>query len=190
MKTIAVLGNNSGRNAGDAAILGCLLNDISERYPDVEFKVPTINPAFVRQAFSKYNVKPVGLLPWNLSAKIYGVPVYRTVLNADLVLVTDAILFDRKLYNPLFNYLWTLSRVLPKAHKRNIPTVLYNSSLGPVPTPAGKKCLKRVVNSADVLMLRDRDSIDLLQDLADQSCQCSIGSGLRTECRTRFRYPL
>ena len=165
MKNIAILGNNSGRNAGDAAILGCLLEDISARYPDVEFHVPTINPAFIRNAFAKYPVKPVGLLPWNLSAKIYGIPVYRTVLNADLVLVTDAILFDRKLYNPLFNYLWTLSRVLPKAHKRGIPAVLYNSSLGPVRTGAGKKCMQRVVDSSHVLVLRDRDSLDLLKTL-------------------------
>ena len=47
MKTIAVLGSNSGRNAGDAAILGNLLRDISALYPDVLFKVPTTHPGFV-----------------------------------------------------------------------------------------------------------------------------------------------
>lgn len=191
MKTVAILGNYSGRNAGDAAILGCLLKDIASRYPNIEFHIPTINPGFVLQAFAKYNVKPVGLLPWNFSAKIYGVPVYRTAFNADLILVTDAILFDRKLYNPLYNYLWTLSRVLPGAKERGIPTVLYNGSLGPIRTPAGEKCLKRVVDSADVLILRDRDSIDLLQHLkfshanVQMGADCALNAAASPD--TRFR---
>jgi hypothetical protein len=32
MKTITVLGNNSGRNAGDNAILGNLLDDFADNY--------------------------------------------------------------------------------------------------------------------------------------------------------------
>ncbi len=165
MKKITVIGNNSGRNAGDAAILGGLLKDISLQYKRVEFFVPTINKKFVRDTFGVYGVKPVGLMPWNLSAKILGWPIVHHVLTADLVLVTDAILFDRKLYNPLFNYLWTLSKVLPLAKKRDIPVVLYNSSLGPAVSEAGKKALERVIGSADVLILRDKESIELLQNL-------------------------
>ena len=165
MKKITVIGNNSGRNAGDAAILGGLLRDISSQFKRVEFYVPTINKKFVRNSFGAFGVKPVGLMPWNLSAKILGWPIVHHVLTADLVLVTDAILFDRKLYNPLFNYLWTLSHVLPMAKKRDIPVVLYNSSLGPAVSKAGKKALKRVIDSADVLILRDKESVELLQDL-------------------------
>ncbi|MBN1464588.1 polysaccharide pyruvyl transferase family protein [candidate division KSB1 bacterium] len=165
MKKIAVIGNNSGRNAGDAAILGCLLTDIAARYKRVEFLVPTINPAFVRHSFEKFGVKPVSLLPWNGSVKIFGIPTLRTVLRSNLVLVTDAILFDRKLYNPLYNYLWTLSKILPMAKKRRIPIVLYNSSLGPVRTDAGKKALQWIVDCADALILRDQASVELLEKL-------------------------
>ena len=165
MKKIAVIGNNSGRNAGDAAILGCLLKDISFLYKRVEFYVPTINKKFVRRAFERYGVKPVGLMPWNFSAKILGLPTLKTILQADLVLVTDAILFDRKLYNPLFNYLWTLSKLLPMAKKRGIPVILYNSSLGPARTEAGKRALKAVIDSADALILRDKESVELLENL-------------------------
>lgn len=163
MKKITVLGNNSGRNAGDAAILGCLLEDISAKYPDVEFHVPTINTKFVAESFGQYNVKPVGLMPWNLSVKILGLPVFTTALSSDLILVTDAILFDRKLYNPLFNYLWTLSKVLPMAKKKGIPVVLYNSSLGPVTCPAGNKAMQRVIDSADKVILRDVESVEMLK---------------------------
>lgn len=165
MKKIAVIGNNSGRNAGDAAILGCLLKDISFLYKHVQFDVPTINTKFVRDSFGHYGVKAVGLMPWNLSAKILGLPTLTTILKSDLVLVTDAILFDRKLYNPLFNYLWTLSKILPMAKKRGIPVVLYNSSLGPIKTKAGRKALKAIVDSADALILRDKESVEHLESL-------------------------
>lgn len=165
MKKITVLGNFSGRNAGDAAILGCLLKDISTRFKRAKFYIPTINTKFVNRSFSIYNIHPVGMMPWNLSAKILGLPVLRTVLSSDLVLVTDAILFDRKLYNPLFNYLWTLSKILPMANKRGIPVVLYNSSLGPVRSKAGKQALEQVIDSAELLILRDKESVELLQRL-------------------------
>ncbi len=164
MKKINVLGNFSGRNAGDAAILGCLLHDISERYHDIEFSVPTINPTFIRENYSEYNVRPVSLMPWHGSAKILGLPVFREALKADVILVTDAILFDRQLYNPLFNYLWTLSWVLPRAWKREIPVVLYNCSLGPIRSRAGHACLQRVLDSTAALILRDKASVELLQE--------------------------
>jgi polysaccharide pyruvyl transferase WcaK-like protein len=163
MKNINVLGNFSGRNAGDAAILGCLLRDISTVSNDVRFLIPTINPPFVRRSYNQYNIKPVSLLPWNLSAKIFGVPVVRATLASDLVLVTDAILFDRKLYDPLFNYLWTLSWLLPMAKKRHIPVVLYNSSIGPIRTNAGNRCLQKVIASTSAIILRDRESVDLVK---------------------------
>jgi len=165
MKKITVLGNFSGRNAGDAAILGGLLRDISTRYKRIEFYVPTINTSFVDDQFHIFKVKSVGMMPWNLSAKILGIPVLRSVLSSDLILVTDAILFDRKLYNPLYNYLWTLSKILPLACRKGIPVVLYNSSLGPVHTSAGKQALKNVIDAAEMLILRDEESLELIDQL-------------------------
>lgn len=162
---ICVLGNFSGRNAGDMAILGNLIRDISALYANIRYVVPTMNPAFVRRSFPDYPVKAVSLEPWALSLKIFGLPVFRAVLSSDLVLVTDNILFDMKLYNPLFNYLSTLSLVLPLAKKSGIPVVLYNMSLGPVSTPAGKACFDRVIRSCELIILRDTQSRDLIDRL-------------------------
>ena len=75
--------------------------------------------------------------------------------------MTDAILFDRKLFNPLFNYLSTLALFLPLAARRNIPTVLYNVSLGPATTVPGKWCLRRVLNHTRLVILRDQESYEL-----------------------------
>lgn len=175
---ITVLGNYSGRNAGDAAILDGLLRDVTETFPDrrLRFTVPTINPRFVRNTYRGQPVEPTGLLPWNLSLKILGWPVFRDVLRADLVLVTDAILFDHRLYNPLFNYLHTMSLVLPAAARREVPVVLYNVSLGPVYTRAGRRCLRRVLEASEKVIVRDRASAELASALRPRGPEPLLGA--------------
>jgi polysaccharide pyruvyl transferase WcaK-like protein len=170
---VTVIGNFSGRNAGDAAILGGLLRDITAAYPDrrLRFDIPTINPGFVRNMYAEYPVRPVSLLPTSLSIKILGVPLVRAVLGAELVLVTDALLFDRRLYNPLVNYLHTLSWVLPWASSRGVPIVLYTVSLGPITTTAGRKCLTRVLRATRKLIVRDRASGRLARELVPDGPQ-------------------
>ena len=176
VKKICVIGNYSGRNAGDAALLGGLLEDITSRYDNVIFKIPTISPDFVREQYADYPVEPVSLMPWNFSLKIFGLPIFKTVLSSDLVLITDAILFDLRLFNPLFNYLSTMSLVLPMAKKRGIPVVLYNVSLGPVSRNAGKVCMRRVLNSSENIIVRDEESLKhlLLLELIDRILKLAL----------------
>lgn len=158
-KRICVIGNFSGRNAGDAAILDGLMEDVHEIAKDVAFDVPTINPGFVRRQYPGLPVEPRGMLPWNLSVKIFGWPILASILRSDVVVVTDAILFDRKLFNPLYNYLSTMSLVLPLARRWGKPVVLYNVSLGPVSSKAGIACLRRVLGAADHVVVRDQESL-------------------------------
>jgi len=165
MKTVCVIGNFSGRNAGDAAILEALLHDIHTINKNVHFLIPTINTKFINKTYKHFPIKPVAMMPWNLSLKIFGVPIFRAVLQSDLVLVTDAILFDKKLWNPVFNYLSTMALVLPLAKRKKIPVVLYNVSLGPVTTVLGKLCFKKVLDSSELVITRDTDSIKMLKDM-------------------------
>ena len=124
MKKICVVGSFSGRNAGDAAILEGLLNDIYSVNQNLEFLIPTINKKFIQKTYKAYPMKAIPLMPWNLSLKMLGLPIFRAALQSNLILVTDAILFDRKLWNPIFNYLLTMAIVLPMAKKKGIPVVL------------------------------------------------------------------
>ncbi|GJL81669.1 MAG: hypothetical protein DHS20C01_13030 [marine bacterium B5-7] len=165
MKRITVLGNNSGRNAGDAAILGNLLRDISEQYPDVLFKVPTTHPGFIVKHFGKFNVKPVPLLPWYGAIKNFGIPMATAMLNTDLILICDNILFDRKFYNPLFNNLASISLVAPFCRRKGIPIVLYNVSIGPIDHPYGAKALQRVMDASKLVITRDKQTGQLLDRL-------------------------
>ena len=84
MKRITVLGNFSGRNIGDNAILGNLLQSFSETYPDITFLVPTLMPSFIRKEFGKvYRVKALSLMPWHGSLKILGLPTLYAMLRTD-----------------------------------------------------------------------------------------------------------
>ncbi len=176
MKKICVLGNFSGRNMGDAAILGGLLEDVSARYPETRFIIPTIKPSFVTKTYSRYNVKAVSLMPWNLSLKILGVPILTSTLRSDIILVTDAILFDRRLYDPTHNYLLTLSYVLPLAHRRGIPIILYNMSLGPVKTRVGRSRLRRVLECCNLIITRDAESLDLARRFGVEEGRLRLGA--------------
>jgi polysaccharide pyruvyl transferase WcaK-like protein len=173
---ICVLGNFSGRNAGDIAILGCLMQDVSAQYAHVQFVVPTISPGFLNKSFPQYDLEAVSLQPWALSLKIFGLPIFRAVLSSDIVLVTDNILFDMKLLNPVFNYLSTLSLVLPMAAGRGIPIVLYNMSLGPVTSRLGKWCFERVIRNSSQIILRDTQSLDLIDKLGIPHVPVTIGA--------------
>jgi polysaccharide pyruvyl transferase WcaK-like protein len=152
------LGNYSGRNAGDAALLEGLMRDVAVHCPDAVFIVPTLNPSFLRRAYPDLRVEPVGIAPWHGALKFWGRPLGRALRSADLVLVTDAILFDVRLFNPAHNYLLPLSFWLPRIRRRGVPVVLYNVSVGPVATAAGQRCLRRVLGAADLVILRDEES--------------------------------
>lgn len=164
-KKICVLGNFSGRNAGDAAILAGILRDVSSRYSDVEFLVPTLNPRFIRRTYGQYRVQPISVAPWRGCIKFLGLQVWHALRSSHLILITDAILFDRGLFNPVHNYLSTLALWIPQAKKRNIPVVLYNVSLGPVSTRAGRWCLKQVLENSELVILRDEESKKVLESM-------------------------
>lgn len=165
MKTITVLGSYSGRNAGEVAILGNLLHDISNVRPDIRFLVPTINPRFIYRSFGQYNIKAPGLMPWNGALKILGIPTFQSMVKTDMVLITDNMLFDRKFYNPLVNYLSTISLVAPFCKKRGVPIVFYNASIGPITSSIGAIALQKVLDACPLMILRDKQTKELLQRL-------------------------
>lgn len=128
------------------------------------YEIPTIRPGYIRENFPS-GAHPVGMLPWNLSVKMMGVPTYRSIMRTDLILIFDAILFDRALYNPLFNFMSTLYLFLPWAKKRGKKMGFYNVGAGPVSTPQGRRMLRELSDNMDFIAVRDQDSFDILQEI-------------------------
>jgi polysaccharide pyruvyl transferase WcaK-like protein len=189
MKTITILGNNSGRNAGDNAILGNLLDDFARERTDILFQVPTLSPAFIRSHFGHHPVRPMGMLPWNLAIKNFGWPLYRSMTNTHMVLVTDNILFDRKFHNPLVNYLKSIALFSSFSRKKNIPIVLYNASVGPIDQEVGRQALQQVLDGSPLVISRDEQTRELIERLCPHHpeikvhADCALNTAIPSESR-------
>ena len=169
INSVTLLGSSSGRNAGDAALISGIMDSVDKLCERrLRYDIPTVRPSYVRTNYPN-DVRPVGMMPWDLSLKMFGLPTYNSVMNTDLSLIFDAILFDRSLYNPLFNYLSTVYLMLPRAKKRGKLMGFYNVGTGPVKTAAGKKMLRELSELMDFITVRDQDSYDLLRDIGVQN---------------------
>jgi polysaccharide pyruvyl transferase WcaK-like protein len=174
MKKVTLIGSFSGRNAGDAAILGNLLDDFAETRQDIEFLIPTIIPSYVKKQFKHHNIRAMGMMPWHGSMKALGLANYIGMTQTDMVLITDNAFFDRKLYNPLINTLWSVALFSPICKKRGIPIVFHNASVGPIDTDAGKKTLQKVLDATELITLRDKQTQELFERLELDSPEIHI----------------
>lgn len=138
----------------------------------VRYEIPTPRPSYLRNYAQ--DVVPVSLWPWRGSIKMLGIPTLRSILRTDLTLIFDAILFDRALFNPLFNFLSTLYLLLPIARRYGKRMGCYNVGLGPVHTRAGRQMLRKVLSLMDFVTLRDQESFDLFKNLGLDAARVRI----------------
>ena len=165
MKTVCLLGSSSGRNAGDAALMGAIMYDLDEtsKVP-LRYEIPTTNPTYVKKYYTNHDVTPISIMPWNASIRVLGWPTYRSICRSDLVLIFDAILFDRSLLNPLFNFMSPLYLMLPRARRRGIKMGMYDVGVGPISTNLGKRMLRTLVKQMDFITVRDEGSVTALKE--------------------------
>lgn len=164
IRSITLLGSSSGRNAGDAALLAAIMNMVDRALGRrITYEIPTPCPGYIRTNYPN-QVVPVSMMPWCLSVKMLGWPTLRSILRTDLTLIFDAILFDRALFNPLFNFLSTLYLLLPIARRRGKRMACYDVGVGPVHTVAGRHMLRRVLACMDFITVRDQEALDILRE--------------------------
>lgn len=163
---ITLLGNNSGRNLGDAAILSSILESLSTQLPDAEFYVPSIAPKWIDSHYGdRYRVKGINVLPWTVSLRLLGIPTLICLAKSDLALICDGIIFGKKLFNPAFNYLITLIFLVPLARLLGCKVVCYSCGIGPFPTRISRLLARWVINLCDLVMMREQDSKELAQKI-------------------------
>ena len=189
MKIITVLGNNSGRNAGDNAILGNLLDDFALERSDILYQIPTLNTRFIKTHFGHHNIRPMGMMPWNFALKNLGWPLYRAMTSTEMVLVTDNILFDRKFNNPFVNNLKSIALFSSVCKKKGIPIVLYNSSIGPIDHQVGREALQKVLDACPLVITRDVQTKELIENLQLRHpeivvhADCALNTQIPSEAR-------
>lgn len=176
INSVTLLGSSSGRNAGDAALISGIMDGIdSECGKRLTYEIPSVRPSYVKNNYAN-DVRPIGMMPWNLSVKMFGLPTWRSVMRTDLSLIFDAILFDRSLYNPLFNYLSTVYLMLPFAKRAGKILGMYNVGAGPVNSEAGKKMLREVSELMDFITVRDQDSYDILRGIGVENPRMTVAA--------------
>ena len=163
---ITLLGNNSGRNLGDAAILSSILEHLSQDIPNSKFYVPAIYTDWITKNYSKdYDVKAINVMPWTLSIRLLGLPTLISIAKSDMILICDGIIFGKKILNPIFNYLITLVFLVPFAKLFGVKVICYNCGIGPFPSKFSKWCAKWVMNLSDLITLRDHADEKIARDL-------------------------
>lgn len=162
---ITLLGNNSGRNLGDAAILAGILDIFTKKNPNISFYVPSILPKFINDNYgSRYNVKGVNIMPWTLSIRLFGLPTLYCMAKSEIALICDGIIFGRKLFSP-HNFLITLILLIPWAKLLRCKIVCYCCGIGPFPSKLSETIARCVINSADLVIMRDHDSKQLAKNI-------------------------
>lgn len=159
-----LLGSNSGRNAGDAAILSAVIDEFSRLDPDAEFFVPTTNMEFVRRSYKDFGgrVKPVNILPYTGSVRLLGPTTMAAIARSDAAFICDGIIFDVRLFNPAFNFLITLIGLAPWARLVRSKLFGYCMGIGPLRTRAGRLFTRWVSHHATEMLVRENDSRELL----------------------------
>jgi polysaccharide pyruvyl transferase WcaK-like protein len=130
----------------------------------LQYEIPTLRPDYIRDHYPN-RVRPVGMMPWQGAVRMLGVPTARSLARTDLALVFDAILFDRSLFNPLFNFMSSLYAYLPYLRRMGKPLVGYNVGVGPVSTRPGRAMLRAIAEQMAWITVRDQDSYDLLKSI-------------------------
>lgn len=163
---ITLLGNNSGRNLGDAAILSSILEHLSQDIPNAKFYVPAIYTQWIDDNYSNsYDVEAINVMPWTGSIRLLGIPTLNCIRKSDLVLICDGIIFGKKILNPIFNYLITLVFLVPFAKLCGSKVICFNCGIGPFPSKFSQWCAKWVMNLSDLITLRDHADEKIARDL-------------------------
>lgn len=163
---VTLLGNNSGRNLGDGAILSSILESLTKNLKDVSFYAPAVFHQWMQKNYeNKYNLKAVDVMPWTGSIRLLGIPTIKCFLKSDVALICDGIIFGKKLLNPAFNYLITLFFLAPIAKICKCKLVCFNCGIGPFPSKLSKMMAKFLLNNCDLIMFRENDSRELAKEI-------------------------
>lgn len=164
INSITILGSSSGRNAGDAALLSGIMDCIdSACNRRVLYDIPTYRPPYIWNNYEN-KTRPISMLPWNATIGMLGVPTFTSIRRSKLTIIYDAMLFDRKLFNPLTNYMSSAWLYLKHLKKAGNLVGFYNVGAGPVTTDWGKRMLRELAEVADFITVREVDSYNLLKD--------------------------
>ena len=159
-RTAVISGYYGYHNLGDDAILLSIRRRLAALRDDVALVALSNSP---ESTWSEYGVKAVKR--FNLFQ------VRRAIRRADLLISGGgSLLQDRTSTRSIWYYL-SVIRMALHYHK---PVMLYANGIGPVTKPANRKRVQAVVSRADLITLRDGDSLAELEAMGVRHPQMTV----------------
>lgn len=165
---IFIMGTFREKNAGDDAIFSPMIADLKEAIPDAKFIIPTRCPHFLLDRYGdKYDIEPISVTLKDVTIKL---PLFifkglKSVYKSDIVLITQSMLYDYKLFNPKHNSLFGIFGLFLYAKLLGKTVGFYNATIGPLNTWTGRTILRFMSNRTDFIILRDNWSVEVLKQL-------------------------
>lgn len=138
-------------NAGDDAILQVIGQQLTHEEKAIEVTVLSNNP---KETAERYGLQAV--------PRFRLLKVAKTIKQCDgLVSGGGSLLQDRTSTRSILYYLW----VMHCAKRMGKPVMLYANGIGPVTKKANRRRVKRAVDCATLVTLRDKDSAEELRSM-------------------------
>lgn len=165
IRRVGIYGSSSGRNAGDAALIGAIMEACDKEFGQrLVYDIPTYRPDYILYEYPN-KTKPVSMLPWHGAYGMFSAQTALSFRQCDLNIIYDNMLFDRKLWDQLFNYMPAVWAYFTKCKRKNQLLGMYNVGTGPVTTARGRSMLREIADACDLITIRDQDSLTLLRDV-------------------------
>lgn len=150
MTTIGVSGSYGGLNAGDEAILTCIVNELGRLLPDVEVVVFSRDPEHTE---AHHDVEK-GIAVRDATHD----EVVPEVERLDLLLLGGGgILYDDEVHNYL--------REVRLAQERGIPTMAYAIGAGPLRSRDDRVVVREALDGMEAVTVRDSETKRLLEEV-------------------------
>lgn len=147
----SVLGYYGFKNSGDDTLLYAMINSLRETNPDIKINVFSFSP---KETVKFYGVDSVSRY------NIWG--THKAIKNSELfILGGGSIIQDVTSTKSLLYYLWMVCRAI----RHKVPVMLYANGIGPVNKPNNRRLVKAVLNKANLITLRDENSLKELKNM-------------------------
>jgi polysaccharide pyruvyl transferase WcaK-like protein len=161
-KTFMVFGSFSGSNAGDVAVLDSLIGRLEALFPKSKYYIPTTTPAFFdnNECLKKYDIKPITMERRKCAHGFFSLPLLIKIRKCDAVFTTANMFFDRYLFSPYRNFIFSLLPALLfyRIFRRKAKIIATSVSITSPTSLLGKMVLRKVLRLHDIVTLRDSNS--------------------------------
>jgi len=157
MKKICILGSFSGKNKGDDIILAGIVKSFTKLYKTPQLYLITKRPNYFKNFDSR-------VIPIKSRISLFSFNTFKYCAKSDLLLITQSNLFSYKLFNLFYNrvLIYFIIVQLNKIFFRK-KIILFFAGIGPIKSRFSEFLVKKIVKSADYIILRERKSKEYLK---------------------------